>query len=120
MVALPDSQTQQATVRLYEPDGAPARSAQQDIDIGGGEEPGSAVITVRGEDLVPGVYELDVIAPPLTATSATVHADLGLVALTPGQRTLEASSAMGALPCEMNTRAATVRGVLVSMSASRT
>ena len=93
-VTLPDSQTQQATVRLYEPDGAPARSAQQDIDIGGAEEPGSAVVTVRGEDLVPGVYELDVIAPPLTATSATVHADLGPVALTPGQHTLEASSVL--------------------------
>ncbi|MEX2155847.1 MAG: S8 family serine peptidase [Gemmatimonadales bacterium] len=93
-VTLPDSQGQQATVRLYEPNGAPARSASQDIDLGG-EEPGTAVITVRGEDLVPGVYELDVIAPPLTGVTATVRADLGPVTLTPAQNRLEASSVTG-------------------------
>jgi hypothetical protein len=91
-VTLPDSQGQQATVRLYEPNGAPARSAPQDIDIGTSEEPGTAAITVRGEDLVPGVYELDVIAPPLAGVTATVRADLGPVALTPAENGLEASS----------------------------
>jgi hypothetical protein len=91
-VTLPDSQSQRATVRLYEPNGQPARSAPDDIDIGE-QEPGTAGITVRAEDLVPGVYELDVIAPPLTATTATVRAELGPVALAPAQHgALEASS----------------------------
>ena len=79
-VTVPDSQTQQATVRLYEPNGEPARSAPEDIDIGE-DQPGTAVVTVRAEDLVPGVYELDVVAPPLSGTNATVRAELGPVAL---------------------------------------
>src|SRR5207247_2066724 len=86
--------SQHATVRLYEPNGEPARAAPEDIDIGQ-QEPGSAVITVRAEDMVPGVYELDVIAPPLTGTTATVGAELGPVALAltqPGS--LEASSVL--------------------------
>jgi subtilisin family serine protease len=93
-VVLPDSQQQQATVRLYEPNGAPGRSAPEDVAVGG-ENSGTAQLTVRGEDLVPGVYELDVVAPPLDAVSATVRAELGLVALQPAAgegRTLEASS----------------------------
>jgi hypothetical protein len=90
---LPDSLGQQATVRLYEPNGAPARSAPDDIDLGQ-QEAGTAVMTVRAEDMVPGVYELDVVAPPLSATTATVRAELGPVALatTPHAAELEASS----------------------------
>ena len=79
-VTLPDSLGQQATVRLYEPNGAPARTAPDDIEIGA-QQPGTALITVRGEDIVPGVYELDVIAPPLAATTVTARAELGPVAL---------------------------------------
>jgi len=79
-VTLPDSQRQQATVRLYEPNGAPARAAPNDIDIGE-LEPGSATITVRAEDMIAGVYELDVVAPPLATTAVTVRAELGPVAL---------------------------------------
>ncbi|HZE94678.1 MAG TPA: S8 family serine peptidase [Gemmatimonadales bacterium] len=91
-VMLPDSQGQQATVRLYEPDGEPARSAPQDVDIGK-ESAGSASITVRAEDMVAGVYELDVVAPPLSGATVTVRADLGPVALAPAQNGgLEASS----------------------------
>jgi subtilisin family serine protease len=92
-VMLPDSLGQQATVRLYEPNGAPARSAPDDIDLGQ-QEAGTAVMTVRAEDMVPGVYELDVVAPPLSATTATVRAELGPVALatTPHAAELEASS----------------------------
>ena len=91
-VMLPDSQGQQATVRLYEPDGEPARSAPQDVDIGK-ESAGSASITVRAEDMVAGVYELDVVAPPLSGATVTVRADLGPVALAPAQTGgLEASS----------------------------
>ncbi len=90
-VTLPDSQAQQATVRLYEPNGAPARSAPEDITIGQ-EDPGSVVLTVRAEDMVTGVYELDVIAPPLKAAAVTVRAELGPVALAPTEHGLEASS----------------------------
>jgi hypothetical protein len=90
-VTLPDSQQQRATMRLYEPNGAPARSAPQDVDVGG-ESGGTAVVTVRGEDLVPGVYELDVVAPPLAMATATVRAELGAVALVPVGAALEASS----------------------------
>ncbi len=93
-VTLPDSQSQQATVRLYEPNGEPARAAPEDIDIGQ-QDAGSTVITVRAEDIVPGVYELDVIAPPLTGVAATVRAELGPVALAAAQPgTLEASSVL--------------------------
>jgi hypothetical protein len=95
-VTLPDSLGQQATVRLYEPNGEPARSARDDIDLGQ-QQPGTAVITVRAEDMVPGVYELDVVAPPLAAATATVRAELGPVALAVTQRgsALEASSLLG-------------------------
>ena len=103
-VTLPDSMTQQATVRLYEPNGAPARTAPEDVDIGGGENPGTAVVTVRSEDLVPGVYELDVVAPPLAGVTASVRAEIGPVALGPAQNGLEASSAV--------TSGTTVTGVI--------
>ena len=94
-VTLPDSQSQSATVRLYEPNGEPARSAPEDVDIGQ-QDAGSAAITVRAEDLVPGVYELDVVAPPLTGATVTVRAEVGPVALAlpaQGGGGLEASSA---------------------------
>ncbi|HEV8304954.1 MAG TPA: S8 family serine peptidase, partial [Gemmatimonadales bacterium] len=81
-VVIPDSQQQEATVRLYEPNGAPARSAPEDVQVGG-EKNGTAEITVRGEDLVAGVYELDLVAPPLAGVTATVRAALGPVALQP-------------------------------------
>ena len=90
-VTLPDSQAQQATIRLYEPNGQPARSAPEDILIGQ-EDPGTTVTTVRAEDLVAGVYELDVIAPPLATVTATVRADLGPVALAATEQGLEASA----------------------------
>ncbi|MFN2570011.1 MAG: S8 family serine peptidase [Gemmatimonadales bacterium] len=93
MVTVPDSQGQQATVRLYEPDGAPARSAPDEVDIGH-EDPGSATVTVRAEDIVVGVYELDVVAPPLAGATVTVRADLGPVALAATQHGIEASSVM--------------------------
>jgi subtilisin family serine protease len=94
-VTLPDSQQQRATVRLYEPNGAPARSAPQDVEVGG-EDGGTAVVTVRGEDLLAGVYELDVVAPPLAMVTATVRAELGAVALVPAGSGLEASSVQAA------------------------
>ena len=90
-VTVPDSQGQAATVRLYEPNGQPARSAPDDIEIGE-QQPGTATILVRAEDVVPGVYELVVVAPPLAPTTVTVRAELGPVALSTAQRALEATS----------------------------
>jgi len=92
-VTLPDSQSQQAIVRLFEPNGEPARSAPDDIYLGQGEA-GTAVVTVRAEDVVPGVYELDVIAQPVAAAVLTTRAELGPVALArkQGGSGLEASS----------------------------
>jgi subtilisin family serine protease len=89
-VVLPDSQ-QQATIRLYEPNGAPARSAPDEVEVGA-EAGGTAIVAVRAEDLVPGVYELDVVAPPLAGVTVTVRAELGPVALVPAPGGLEASS----------------------------
>ncbi|HLZ46920.1 MAG TPA: S8 family serine peptidase [Gemmatimonadales bacterium] len=89
-VTLPDSQAQRATVRLYEPNGQPARVAPDDIDIGE-QQAGTAVITVPAEGLVSGVYELDVITSPLAGATATVRAEVGPVALAPAEHgTLEA------------------------------
>lgn len=91
-VTLPDSLSQQATVRLYEPNGEPARTAPEDIDIGE-QQPGTAVLTVRAEDLVAGVYELDVVAAPLAGSTVTVRAELGPVALAASRgASVEASS----------------------------
>jgi subtilisin family serine protease len=90
-VIVPDSARQQATVRLYEPNGAPARAAPDEVEVGG-DTGGTAVITVRGEDLVPGVYELDIVAPPLAAATVTVRGELGAVALGASAGGLEASS----------------------------
>jgi subtilisin family serine protease len=84
-VTLPDSQAHQATTRLYEPNGQPARAAADEVDIGR-EQPGTATTLVRAEDLVPGVYELDVVAPPLASTTVNVRAELGPVALNPVQQ----------------------------------
>jgi subtilisin family serine protease len=112
-VTLPDSQQQRATVRLYEPNGAPARSAPQDVEVGG-EDGGTAIVTVRGEDLVPGVYELDIVAPPLAMVTATVRAELGGVALMPVGFGLEASSVQAA------TAAGRVTHVLVGAERSYT
>ena len=47
---------------------------------------------VRAEDLVPGVYELDVIAPPLSGVSVTARAEVAPLLLSD----TEASNAGGA------------------------
>ena len=73
-VTLPDSAQQRATVRLYEPSGQPFRDA--DETPLGQRDPGTAQFVVRSEDLVPGVYELDVFPAPLAGVTATVRAEL--------------------------------------------
>lgn len=106
-VTLPDSPPQFAAIRLYEPTGQPSRAAPEDVSVGwcesGGvwpscDQEGTAQVVVRSEDLVPGVYELDVLTPPLSGVTATVRAELGPVALAPGASggELEASNAASA------------------------
>ncbi|MGH7569862.1 MAG: S8 family serine peptidase [Gemmatimonadales bacterium] len=93
-VSLPDSVGRQATVHLFEPNGQPFRGGAEAAL--GGEEPGTAVLLVRGDDLVPGVYELDVVAPALSATAVTVRAELAAVALAPIGRGDESDGALEA------------------------
>jgi hypothetical protein len=89
-VTLPDSVQQSATARLYEPGGQPFRDAEA-IALGHAE-PGTAQFLVRAEDLVPGVYELDVFAPPLAGAVATVRARLAPVALNEVATRVEAAN----------------------------
>lgn len=89
-VTLPDSVQQGATARLYEPGGQPFRDAEE-VALGHAE-PGTARFVVRAEDVVPGVYELDVFAPPLAGAVVTVRARLAPLALTEGATRVEASN----------------------------
>lgn len=88
-VTLPDSLQQGATARLYEPDGQPFRDAEE-IPLGR-SDPGTARFVVRAEDVVPGVYELDVFAPPLASATATVRAALAPITLAETAGRIEAS-----------------------------
>ncbi|HUK61928.1 MAG TPA: hypothetical protein VLV15_01305, partial [Dongiaceae bacterium] len=80
-VTLPDSLSQGASARLYEPSGQPFRDADE-LSLGH-HDPGTGRFVVRSDDFVPGVYELDVFAPPLTGAMVTVRAELAPVTLTP-------------------------------------
>ena len=89
-VMLPDSGKESALVRLCEPSGQPARSlGDHDVAVGG-DAGGTVSLLVPAEDFVPGVYELDIVAPPLSSVSATVHAAVAPVALTTAATGLEA------------------------------
>ncbi|PYP58789.1 MAG: hypothetical protein DMD44_06565 [Gemmatimonadetes bacterium] len=92
-VTLPDSAVQTATAYLFEPNGAPFRGVGHDSVVSlGGTLPGTARFVVSAEDLVPGVYELDLVAPPLSGVTVTVRAALApwvIGAATPG---IEAST----------------------------
>lgn len=89
-VTLPDSVQQGATARLYEPGGQPFRDAEEVAF--GRAEPGTARFLVRAEDLVPGVYELDVFAPPLAGAVVTVRARLAPLALSEAATRVEATN----------------------------
>ncbi len=81
-VTLADSGQQTAKVILYEPNGAPFRELARDSIVAiGGTRPGTARFVVRAEDAVPGVYELDVVAPPRSGVVATVRAQLAPLTL---------------------------------------
>ncbi len=78
-VTLADSAEQRATVRLYEPNAQPFRDGEE-VTVGQADG-GTARFLVRAEDLMPGVYELDVFAPPLSGVTVTVRAELAPLAL---------------------------------------
>lgn len=90
IVTLPDSATETAGVSLFEPGGQPFRDAPAGQDLGA--EGGTARFVVRAEDVVPGVYELDVVASPLgppDAATVTVRAELAPVTLSTADGGLE-------------------------------
>jgi subtilisin family serine protease len=92
-VTLPDSAAQTATAYLFEPNGAPFRGVGHDSVVSlGGTLPGTARLVVAAEDLVPGVYELDVVAPPLSGATATVRAALAPWAVAAATAGVEAST----------------------------
>ena len=93
-VTLPDSSVQTATAYLFEPNGAPFRGMGHDSVVSlGGTLPGTAGFVVGAEDLVPGVYELDVVAPPLSGVTATVRAALAPWTTVAAATSIEASAA---------------------------
>jgi tripeptidyl-peptidase II len=93
-VTLPDSVEQRATARLYEPSGQPFRDGEE-LALGR-TDAGTARFTVRAEDLIPGVYELDVFAPPLTGVAATARAALAPMELAEASGGVEAANPTGA------------------------
>jgi len=74
-----------ATLYLFEPNGQPARTTTS-IAVGGDNDPASGEIAVGSEDIVPGIYEADVVAPPLHAATYDLSASIPVVRLagTPG------------------------------------
>jgi subtilisin family serine protease len=64
--------TQRGSLYLFEPNGQPYRDKTNE-DVGG-TDPTKATMLVRGEDLIPGVYEAVVVAPPTSALSYDLRA----------------------------------------------
>ena len=81
-VTVADS-AQHATLKLYEPTGQPSRATEDDRQVGG-EDGRNAVLEIRAEDFVPGVYELDIVAPYQGSATVGVRAEVGPVAIAPG------------------------------------
>ncbi|HEY7685881.1 MAG TPA: S8 family serine peptidase [Gemmatimonadales bacterium] len=110
---------QEALVQLYDPNGRPA-SADPDslVQVGYGKA-ASVVIELPAEDMLPGVYELDVINPGINRTTATVQADLALVAMAPqANGTLEAMNP-GVATANLEARATLVGAQRSAMVAGR-
>lgn len=91
-VTLPDSSGEDAIVRLYEPGGQPARSAPEDILLGGDDAVGTASISVRAEDFVPGTYELDVLTLSTEGATLRVRAERAALELAAGTSGVELSN----------------------------
>lgn len=91
-VTLPDSTGEEAIVRLYEPGGQPARSAPDDMLLGGDDETGTATVIVRSEDYVPGTYELDVLTLSTSGATLRVRAEVAALELAAGSGAVELSN----------------------------
>ncbi len=91
-VTLPDSTGEEAIVRLYEPGGQPARSAQEDVLLGGSKKVGTASIIVRSEDFVPGTYELDVLTLETAGATVDVRTEIASLGMTAGATGVELSN----------------------------
>ena len=92
-VTLPDSASETAAVSLFEPGGQPFRAVPAGVDLG--PETGTARFVVRAEDMVPGVYELDLVASPLgppEAATIVVRAQLAPVTLSAADGGLEVAN----------------------------
>lgn len=110
---------QEALVQLYDPSGRPA-SADPDslVQVGFGKS-SSVVVEVPAEEMSLGVYELDVINPGTDRLTATVQADLALVAVTPqANGTLEAMNP-GVATANLEARAILVGAQRNAMVAGR-
>jgi subtilisin family serine protease len=92
-VTAPDSLEHEAIVRLFEPTGHPARTAPDDVNIGGDEEPGTVEILVTGDDFVPGVYELALVTPQPSPVTLRARAELSPLELARLDHAIEMSNA---------------------------
>ncbi|HXF96452.1 MAG TPA: S8 family serine peptidase, partial [Gemmatimonadales bacterium] len=89
-VTLADSTRERALLKLYEPGGRPFRGgAERTV---GEDDGGTARFVVRSEDLVPGVYELDVVARPLEPVTVAVRVERSPVGLAVTAGDLEATN----------------------------
>ena len=70
---------ERATLYLFEPDGKPARSGAS-VSIGG-KDSARAVLQVNAEDLVPGVYEVVLTAPPTAGALVDLEAAIPSVSV---------------------------------------
>jgi subtilisin family serine protease len=77
-VAVAD-QDQAVSLYLFEPTGQPQRD-EASLEIGS-DLPASGALQVRAEDLVPGVYEAVLVAPPTRGVTVELHAALSPVGL---------------------------------------
>jgi hypothetical protein len=108
---------EEALVQLYDPSGRPASSDPDSLVQVGYGKSSSVVVEVPAEDMLPGVYELDVINPGTDRVTASVQAELAPVAVTPQTNgTLEAMNP-GVATASLEARAALVgaqRGATVA------
>ena len=114
-----DGRGSDATLYLFEPDGRPHRGGSSVVTAGRDR---SMEMIVSTEDLVPGVYEAVVVAPPTTAVAfrlsasvpvVRVHRDAGEAALTvqnPTGATLTVTPSASAVGARTDHRVAATRG----------
>lgn len=65
---------QAVSLYLFEPTGQPQRE-EASVEVGG-EQPAAGTLDVRAEDLVPGVYEVVLVAPPTRGATVELRAAL--------------------------------------------